>query len=187
MNPGDDWSALSAAWQAQPVDVDALRGAVRRRSRRMQLLMAIDVVFALIAAVFAGTVYLKADGIWPRVGVGIGVVAVVAAVWLNYRLRRGLWHAAGNSVVDLLKLQRQRRVNAVRMAQWGVAFLPLGLLVGALTSPGLKPGLLGWLPAWKIAVLLAVFAGFTFGTWLYVRRQRRLIAAADALLAQYER
>lgn len=187
MIPGDDWSALSAAWQAQPVDVDALRGAVQRRSRRMRVLMAVDVIFTLIGVAFAAYLYFNLDGMRQRVGIGIGVLALAGSLWLNYRLRRGLWNTAGNSVVDLLKLQRQRRVNAVRMAQWGIAFLPLGLVVGVLTSPGLKSGLLVWLAAWKIAVLFAVFVVFAVGTWLYVRRQRRLIAAIDTLLAQYER
>jgi hypothetical protein len=190
MNTGDDWSALSAAWKAQPVDVDALRGAVERRSRRMRLMMALDVVLGLVAVVFLGYLYFSTDGITPRARFGLGfcAVAMIGGVWLNYRLRRGLWHAASNSAVDLLKLQRQRRVNAVRMALWGFVALPLGIVGGVLTRPGVAwPGALGLSTGWKLAVVSLILITFVVGTWLYVRRQRRLIAAIDALLGQLGR
>jgi hypothetical protein len=186
MNPPDDWNALSAAWQAQPVDVDALRRAVQRRSWRMKLLMALDVACAVVGAVFAVHLFLGSAGFWPRVGSGIGLAALAAAVLINYRLRRGLWQAADSSVIALLNLQRQRCQNAVRMALWGPLFLPLGMLTGVLISPG-WPAMAGQSSeriAAKLILVLLVVVVFCAISWLYVRRQRRRIAAIDALLEQ---
>ncbi len=189
MNPADDWSALAAAWRAQPIDVDQLRRATLRRARRMQLLTALDVLVAVVALAFAVHFWRADADLWPRVGVGIGVAALCAAVALGYRLRRGLWQAAGDSVVDLLKLQRARCRNAIRMALWGLWFLPLGALSGLLLRRGRSPLQLpvGWPPALKLALIVALLLALGLGTWLYVRRQRRRIAAIDAHLAQLER
>jgi hypothetical protein len=191
MNPADDWSNLAAAWRAQPIDVENLRRATVRRARRMQLLTVLDVLVAVVAFAFALRFWQAGAEFWPRVGVAVGALALIAAVALGYRLRRGLWQAAGDSVVDLLKLQRARCRNAIRMALWAPWFLPLGALSGLLLRRGRSPLQLqlatGWPPALKIALIAALLLALGLGTWLYVRRQRRRIAAIDAHLAQLER
>lgn len=188
MKPDDDWSSLAAAWQAQPVDVAHLRRATLRRSWRMKFLMALDIVCAVV--MIAGGAYLfSADaGIGARVGAAIAVGALTASVLINYRLRRGLWHSANDSVISLLKLQRERRRNAIRMALWGPLFLPFGALAGMLIGRSIESpfGSSGWPPWLKLAVAAAAVIVFVAGSVLYVRRQRRRIAAIDALLAQME-
>ncbi len=188
MIPDDDWSALTAAWQAQPIDVEALRRASLRRGRRMRLLMALDVVLAVIAVGLVAHLLLGDAGFVARVGAGIGIVALTASVWINFSLRRGLWHAANDSAVGLLKLQRERRRNAIRMALWGPVFLPLGALTGFLISRGTpRPETAaGWPPSLKLALIGVLVAAFCLGSLLYVRRQRRRIAAIDAHLAQLD-
>ena len=192
MSSGDDWTALAAAWQAQPVnvDVEALQRAVRRRSWRMRLLMALDVVCAVAGVGLAAYLFLHVTAFWPRVGAVVGLVVLAASVLINYRLRQGLWQAADNSVTGLLKLQRRRCVNAVRMALWGPLFLPLGMLIGTLVGRGWTtpaPAMPGWSPSARLALLLAVLVLFVLASLLYVRRQRRRIAAIDMLLQQLER
>ena len=187
MSGGDDWNALAAAWQAQPVDVEALRRAVRRRSRRMQLLMALDVACAVAGVGLALYFFTRAAAFWPRFGSLLGLAVMAAAVLINYRLRRGLWQAADNSVTGLLKLQRRRCLNAIRMALWGPLFLPLGMLTGVLVGRGWTPAPDGWSPPTKLALLLLALLLFGLFSLLYVRRQRRRIAAIDGLLEQLER
>jgi len=190
MNPADDWSTLAAAWRAQPIDVEGLRRATLRRARRMRLLMLLDLLVMLAAFALAIHFWRSGADFWPRVGVGIGGVALCAAAAINYRLRRGLWQAAGDSVVDLLKLQRERRRNAIRMALWGPWFVPIGALSGVLLRRG-RSSLAPALPSsWPSGLGLALAAGLVLalgvGTWLYVRRQRRRLAAIDAHLAELE-
>lgn len=187
MSAGDDWNALAAAWQAQPVDVEALRRAVRRRSRRMQLLMALDVVCAVAGVGLALYFFTQVTEFWSRVGSVFGLVVLAAAVLINYRLRQGLWQAADNSVTGLLKLQRRRCTNAIRMALWGPLFLPLGMLTGVLVGRGWAPAAGGWSPLAKLVLLLLAVLLFGLFSLLYVRRQRRRIAAIDGLLEQLER
>jgi hypothetical protein len=187
MNRDDDWSTLAAAWQAQPVDLDHLRRATRRRTWRMRLLMVLDLVCAAILV--AGGAYLFAAdaGLWPRVGAAIGVATLGISVLINYRLRSGLWHTAHDSVIGLLKLQRERRRNAIRMALWGPLFLPFGMLTGLLIGPNIALPLAPGQPRWlKILLVSGLLIAFCIGTVLYVRRQRRHIAAIDALLEQME-
>lgn len=193
MNPDDSkpdnsWSSLAAAWQAQPVDLDALRRATTRRSRRMKLLMALDVAGALVLALIAVHLFLSNASTEARLGAAVGIASMAAAVLINYRLRRGLWQATGDNAVDLLKLQRQRCVNAVRMALWGPLFLPLGALTGVLLARGKAVSDVGWqwLPLYKLVLLAIFITAFGIGTALYVRRQRRRIAAIDAHLAQMD-
>lgn len=189
MNPDDDWTALASAWRAQPVDLASLQRASLRRAWRMRLMMALDVASALLAVALAARLYLGGAEFWPRVGIGIGIAALAASVLINYRLRRGLWHAANDSVLALLTLQRERRRNAIRMVMWGPLFLPLGLLSGLLIGRGQSPAATssGW-PLWlRLALAAALIAAVCVGSVLYVRRQRRQIAAIDAHLAQMDR
>ena len=189
MNPGDDWSTLASAWRAQPIDLESLRRASLRRARRMRLMMALDILSALLAAALAAHLYLSGAEFWQRVGIGIGIVALTASVLINYRLRRGLWHAANDSVTALLKLQRERRRNAIRMVLWGPLFLPLGLLSGLLIGRGPAPVAtsLGW-PLWlRLTLAAALIVALCAWSVLYVRRQRRQIAVIDAHLAQMDR
>lgn len=189
MNPADDWSSLAAAWRAQSIDVEGLRRATLRRARRMQLLMLLDVLVLLAAFALAIHLWRGGADVWPRVGIGVGVGALCVAAAINYRLRRGLWRAGGDSVVELLKLQRERRRNAIRMALWGPWFLPLGALSGVLLRRG-RSSLALPPSSWPSGLGLALAAGLVvalgMGTWLYVRRQRRRIAAIDAHLAELE-
>lgn len=188
MSVEEEWSSLAAAWQAQPVDVERLRRASLHRSRRMKLLMALDVICAVAAAAFAVHLLVTGAGFWSRAGIAVGLAALAASVLLNYRLRRGLWHAANDSIVDLLKLQRARRYNAIRMTLWGPVFLPLGALTGFLIGRDATiraASAAG--PSWvKLAAATGLIIGFCIGSVLYVRRQRRRIAAIDAHLAQLE-
>jgi hypothetical protein len=186
--PDDGWGSLAAAWQAQPVDLDSLRRATARRTRRMQLLMALDIFFVVAAAAGAVLLFFNVDNGYARAAAVVGLASVALALLLNWRLRRGLWRASGDSAVDLLKLQRKRCVNALRMAQWGPLFLPLGALTGTLVARGEVPKVLSLQlpPTYKLVLLAVLVIGFCAGTVLYVRRQRRRIAAIDAHLAQLE-
>lgn len=189
MNPDDDWSELASVWRAQPIDLEPLRRASLRRTRRMRLMMALDIAFALLAAALALRLYLSGAEFWQRVGIGVGIAALAGSVLINYRLRRGLWHAANDSVAALLKLQRERRCNAIRMALWGPLFLPLGLLSGLLIGrgPALAVTSPGW-PLWlRLALAAALVLALSVGSVLYVRRQRRQIALIDRHLAQMDR
>lgn len=186
--PDDGWNSLAAAWQAQPVDLAALRRATARRTRRMQWLMALDILFTVVAAAGAALLFFNVGNGYARAAAVVGLASAVLALLLNWRLRRGLWHASGDNAVALLKLQRKRCVNALRMALWGPLFLPLGALTGALVARGEVPRLAGLQlpPLYKLVLLAVLLVGFCAGTVLYVRRQRRRIAAIDAHLAQLE-
>lgn len=186
--PDDGWGSLAAAWQAQPVDLGSLRRATARRTRRMQLLMALDIFFVAAAAAGAVLLFFNVDNGYARAAAVVGLASVALALLLNWRLRRGLWRASGDSAVDLLKLQRKRCVNALRMAQWGPLFLPLGALTGTLVARGEVPKVLSLQlpPTYKLVLLAVLVIGFCAGTVLYVRRQRQRIAAIDAHLAQLE-
>lgn len=186
--PDESWNLLAAAWQAQPVDLDALRRATARRTRRMQLLMALDILAAVAGAALAVHALFNLDNGYASAAAVVGLASLMLALLLNWRLRRGLWRASGDSAVDLLKLQRKRCVNALRMAQWGPLFLPLGALAGSLLARGEVPKLvsLNLPPPVKLALLAVLIVGFCVGTVLYIRRQRRRIAAIDTHLAQLD-
>lgn len=185
MDNDDDWSTLAATWRAQPVDLDHLRRTTLRRTLRMKLLMTLDVVCALLIVAIGVHLFAADAGFWPRVGAAIGVAALTASVFINYRLRSGLWDAAHNSVAGLLRLQRERRRNAIRMTYWGALFLPLGALTGLLIGRSIRLPLVPGLPQWaKIVVVATLVAIFLVGSVLYIRRQRSRIAAIDVLLEQ---
>lgn len=188
MSPGDDWSGLADAWRAQPVDVARLKQASLWRGRRMKLLMALDVAGLLVVLALVLRLGLAGSGIWAQLGLGLGVAGLVASVAINYRLRRGLWQAANDSAVTLLQLQRDRCRNAIRMVQWGLLFLPLGLLVGLLLrdTPVSAMALQGaaWPPLLRLAAIVALLLAAIVASLLYMRRQRRKLAAIEALLQQ---
>jgi len=186
----DAWSQWGELWREQPaVDVAQLERQTWRKLRRMQGVVAMELIGSVVAIAQCVRLILRGTGHW----VGFGIAALVFVVVLQclyLHARRGTWRASGSDVTSLLRLTRQRARAGIRLAHiylWST----LGLVAVALcvVAPELSPA--HWAADPPFRRLLVLQLGFNgpvvvatvIACLWYQRRQRARVARVDALLA----
>jgi hypothetical protein len=181
----DDWAALGETWRrSPPVDLTALRRKVDGKRRRMALMVSLE-----LALTAAASVLIVRTALYASTGTRAAWAwTMLAFVWLFQLVllhaRRRQWRPPTLAAADLLALIKSRARAAIRLAWLNIA----GIVVAFLLS--LPFAIDEWANgqlSTKRLIALAAFtcvssaAFVTFCGW-YVRRQRRRIAVADALL-----
>jgi hypothetical protein len=175
----DEWLSLSDEWKAVsvPVDVDALRRRVRKQSRRMRLMLGLEVLVTLgaVAMLIWGA---RVADTWEAWLVIAGLTLFSVVTWaFNVRNRRGTWLAAAESLeaYHALELVRRRRRLAAatftrRMSLFGL--VPLAVLTivrwRAMEGSGSPLGLV---------VCVAAMA-YLVAWWAVARRLERTLQSA---------
>jgi hypothetical protein len=136
-----DWAALSAAWRGGAVataqDLAVLRARIDRVTVRLRWWRALEA--CLSAAALAGTGWALVRNRTPFVVLFVvDTWCVLAAVWaFELWNRRGEWAPLAQDTEAYLALARQRAVQRLRSAWFGLVLLVLQVVVVAiLPSPG---------------------------------------------------
>lgn len=194
MNRGDDWARWGEDWQQQNVvDVDRLRRRVQRKLWQMRAMVVVEALIALVAVGQLTRLFFmpQVSGRW-KIWAGLALLLIGVMVWLSLHVRRRTWHATTASVPDLLRLTANRARAGIQLA-WAsiVGFLLLIAITVPIAAPWLAPS--RWLHDPKLQVLLLlqiginglVCAALLIFFALYIRRQRRRLRMAEALLREY--
>lgn len=193
MSATPEWQTLMSTWQSQPVDLPKLTRATRWKTRRMMLMTAYELLSVVV--IWAMTpIYWERSGQWPmiRYWMLFWCVATPVAVWITIRMRRGMWSAADESLLGLLRLQRNRALGGVRMGRYTIAscgvlgvFTFIWLAVGLILYP--PPGGDSW---YRLASPFAFTAGwlllFVLISLIYIRRRQEEVTKVDSLLRDLE-
>ncbi|MGH8192323.1 MAG: hypothetical protein ACREP2_12855 [Rhodanobacteraceae bacterium] len=189
MNPDDDWIRWGNAWQRQPtVDVPRLQRRVQRKLWQMRAVVAWRSIGCLVAVVLVVRLQLMPDVSSP-LKVWAGLMLLLIAVFLYFRLRvyRETWRPASVGVPGLLRLAAKRAKAGIRLASVNIACILVITIVSLLMAePWLAPS--GWRhdPVLRqlLIPLIAVGGVYLAFNVLYMRRQRRRLRGAEALLRE---
>lgn len=159
----DEWGHLTDEWQAPmtPPDLRVIAARVRRRTRWMRALLALEVVLTLAALVLLGSAARHATT-WDAWAVIGGLLVFSVATWVFTLVnRRGTWRTVGHTLADYQALEtrrHQRFLRATRFVQaMALICIPLlawlgwyrarthgSLSMGVLACAGAIAYLLGW-------------------------------------------
>jgi len=193
MKPADDWNRWAQTWQQQPsINVDQLRQQVRRKQWRMRIFIVWRVIGAIIV-VTALTRLQMAPGIPIPMRVWGGIMLPLFALIFYMRVRqyRGIWNAASEGTVDLLRLTAKRARAGIRLAWTNVAAIILISVVSlSFAAPYLMP--VRWLHDPNVrhvlAPLIATNGAIAIAALVinasYMHRQRARLHHVEALLAE---
>lgn len=190
----DDWKAWASDWQRQPaVDVVRLQHMARRKRLQMRCVLAFECITALFA--LSQVLWLQFIPWVParwKIWAAFAFVLIITIAYMSVRVRRGTWHALGDSVPNLLRLTMQRARSGIRLAWVNI----LGILVLlAVTIPVAAPWLAPsrWMHDPGLRFVLSLQLGITGPIVLgglaffavYIRRQRRRFREAKEMLMDY--
>ncbi|MGH8147808.1 MAG: hypothetical protein ACREPY_15940 [Rhodanobacteraceae bacterium] len=189
MSPDDDWIRWSNAWQRQPpVDVPRLQRRVRRKLWQMRAMVAWRLIGCLVAVVLVVRLQLMPNASSPlKVWAALMLLLIAAFLYFRLRIYRGTWRPANDSVPDLLRLTAKRAKAGIRLASVNVAcILTITVVSLLMAEPWLTPA--GWRHDSALRQLLipliAVGSVYLAFNVLYMRRQRRRLRGAEALLGE---
>lgn len=182
-NDTDDWSDIGQAWRDQvaaPIDVERLRAAVTRHSRRLRIGRVLDVVAGTVATAMCLRMLLRsASDPIAQLGYIVLIVVVVVSISWPHWLRRGQWHALSNAPAVLVDFEMGRIRTSLRIwrgSAWTATVLWIGLWLATYVAPHLReldatasdksPGL------WISAIVMLIGALLTW--WLARRARDRL-------------
>jgi len=186
MNLDPNWQHLQEAWQTSASDdptlVVRLKARVRRESRRMKLVVALEAAIAVIAlaASTAGVIRGRSADMWSlAVMVWCFTLTACAFSFLN---RRGLWDAEHDGV-SLLNL-------SIRRAQAKIAAADFGIVLTFIETVflGIWKTRVEWLVTsqrsllWSESILILVGCGMAAWLFYYRARTRRESENLKALL-----
>lgn len=183
-----DWQSLAAQWREQPVatiDLAALRVEARSHGRRLQLALAVEVLFTVVLVAYIGRAMLAPE----LPGRLLGLFAAVILVLLGYQawslwIRRRQLRGPGLDARALLSLEIDRARTSIHYWRYGIwiGVLMLAALWAAVPSmvlPQADDELMrvigGWLGGALATVGCAAFA------WWRGRHLRARIARLQAL------
>ena len=193
MSADRDWAALSADWRSQEspgIDVEALRAEATRRGRTLRRVLALEVVFAALAALLCAFIAFKpgADGFERWLFGGLGVFMVVYQAYMVW-LRRREWSEAGLDASALLDVELRRCATTLHYWRVGM-WLSLAIWVGlfAIWLYALQAGWpdqrVGGLMGGLLANMVLMPALGVYGLWRSTQaraRCRRLRALREQL------
>lgn len=182
-----------SAWQSQSVDVPKLKRSTRWKTYRMALTTASEILLTLLVwGILVQSWEPSANNPLLRGWMLAWSVLTPLLAWWTFRLRRGLWRAADESVLALLRLRLDRARGGIRMARFTLCACAVMALV---TGPWLVvvqsrlPALPGtpWHRVWGAALLMTVgLLTYIIGSWVYLRRRRREVAEIERLLRKLD-
>lgn len=127
--PLDDWARLSDEWRAQPrtAAVDVLRRRVRRQTMRLYAITAFEVLITIAGGGILVAAFLRGTDVETKLlASGLGIFTAI--VWgFTLRNRRGIWRAAGDTIVAYRALERERlrrRISNARFT-WQICAMAL--------------------------------------------------------------
>jgi len=187
MTETNDWLQLANTWQAQAVDLPALRRRTRWYTARMVALISLEI--AIVLMIWTLAIYWRwfqpLPTLW-QVWTWLWAVLAPVMTYFNLRARRGTWRAQQDSVHGLLEL-RIRRANAnLKTIRYGTIFSPAGMVLGWIWN-GLTVWQYGGDGPWWLLYSGALMVTLIIGGWLlvighYARRERRTLAVTESLL-----
>jgi hypothetical protein len=193
VNSNEEWRDLMSAWQSQSVDVPKLKRSTRWKTCRMALMTASEILLTLFVwatllqswEAFADKPLLRG---WM---LGWSVLTPLMG-WWAFRLRRGQWRAADESVLALLRLRLDRARGGIRMARftlWTCAFMAVVTgpwLVVMHFGSHLPPGTPSH-KAWGAALFVTVWLlAFIIASLVYLRQRRREVTELELLLGKLD-
>ncbi|MEO8452496.1 MAG: hypothetical protein ABI647_22070 [Gemmatimonadota bacterium] len=184
--PDEEWARLGAVWRtderAVPV-AGVLAERVRRHSRRLRAVMAIEVGVTIVAL---GLVWRALPAVPVRTAwaVAAGLHSLIGWAFVLWN-RRGIWRPSAETTRAYVALERERIERQVRTG-WFV--------IGLVTVEAALFAIVSWrTPAWRGSPVpwilgVGIFGGFAlWGVWWLVRarRARREInALAETLIRE---
>jgi len=193
MTGDDDWSELGATWRAQPVDLPRLRRETHWKTWRMRLAVAGELLSAAVLYGFAIWAWERPDTTdLHRYWIALWCAVMPLLLWLSLSARRGLWRAADESVVGLLRLRIARARSGERLG-----WLTIGVTAAMLVAASLWIGLFHHLHPtadtakaarrlWGLVGIVVFSLSWIGGSWWYIRARRRERARWEGVLRQMD-
>ncbi len=187
-----DWQQLQKVWQDTPsVDMAKLARNARFVWWRMRLNFGLEIVFSGVGfAIFASFIDLKS---LPSTVFGsIGILFSVISFWAAFYIRRGVWDAAEEGALELVRFQIKRaqsEILYIRINCW-LAYAALILMAAAFWLFFDRLEILDTDRIVKFSVLMgfmvAVIFLFPFVTRPFVRRRVELIEKLKQIECQLQ-
>lgn len=123
-----DWSSLSGVWQEahaeQSLEMEKLTAAVNRKTWQMRLMFGFEILTVLMAIGVA--CYMLSQDYTPlEFYVAIALIPFsLWAGWYGWDLRRNIWRAEGDSVMDQVDLSLKRAKASIRYAKMNLWATP---------------------------------------------------------------
>jgi hypothetical protein len=165
--------------------------ALRTQTRRMRLLLGLEIVGTMCCFVLFFWLARQADSGTGRVFYGLLAAASIPLQVWSVRLRGGLWRAVQETPTGYLRLQADRARLNIRIARWTLIGTPVGFVLGLATGY--------WGPssgAWRLLsvyILLGIALGATavvlliaWVAWRTLVRQRLVLETTQRLRAELE-
>lgn len=126
-----DWQALQSTWQNQAIDLPRLQRRTLWKTWRMRVFAGMDLLAVPLLWGLSGYLYAeqKLDGLWLLWALFWCALAPWCS-WWSWRLRRGTWATADQTVLGLVALQKRRAEAASRIAGWSLK----GFFIGGLIT-----------------------------------------------------
>lgn len=187
----NDWKELAELWQA---DAEISLQDLSKKTRRKTLLLYLIAGFEMIAGL--GAAMVGAWVIWRDLGqfefwLGILVILFAAGgTYVTWWSRRGTWNATSDSLIDQLRLAKQRAVAGRRLADANLWSTIPTAGIFSLVLIDQWDGIVDAYPEWQIRVLiyaiapLLVMAGLS--VW-YKRKKRKEFERIETILAEMEK
>ncbi len=168
-----EWEALSSAWRAplDPVDAGWVRDLVDRHTRRLRLVVAVEVLITVAA--LAVSVVLMVSERMAAVGWGLAaLIHTLVVTGFTTWNRIGAWRPLGEATREYLRLARDRCIRQRRAA------LVLGGLVvveaAALVTWALRTETELPRAGWQLVFGLGVGCPLVWSIWSGTTAGRRL-------------
>ena len=188
MSERDELLDWMTTWQAEAPLSEALRETVQRRVARSQRRWVIETVCETVVtvvglAVTTTTAWLAATTIEWVAMVSLSIV-IVAASWVSWRYRRGLWHPPASSTQAWLDFLERRAHLRLRATSAAVVLLVVEV---AIFIPWVWARATdAWRSFFGFTLLAAVTVAFTVGLVLERRAARRELAQLSTLQHELE-
>ena len=193
MNPHDDWTRWGESWRQQPaIDAQRLRRDVRRKTWRMRIVIALELLVALVAvAQLLWMLWQPGVSLRWKSWAGLSLALVATAIAMSLHLRRGTWRTLSDDPRDLLRFCEARAYAGIRLAKWNAWSTLLVIAVSLiLAAPELDPARWQHDPQLRLLIVVQfivnapiVIAIFWSCAW-YIRRQRRKLERLGMLLRE---
>lgn len=174
----DEMAELTAVWQRDAGDADALVAAVRREHTKQRWILGAEIAVCVIAIV-AGiwlSLYPGASRIVGLLAIAYAVGGIAITWWGRVALVRRLAQPVGRAADA--ELSQRLGLSAWLMSGLGVAFLAAELIATGSTPAVL---LSNPLKLWSTVYAVALIAGVLLWQW---RSGRRRTAALERLLTR---
>jgi hypothetical protein len=121
-----EWDGLAAVWRDTEVDrAGEIRALVRRQSRRMRYLLALEVVVTIVVLGLVASIAIRRPGpvtFWWALASVLHTAVVWAFAWWN---RRGVWRPMAETTSAYLRLALDRTLRQRRAAWFAIGLVAI--------------------------------------------------------------